>query len=94
MEVVVKTLISLAIAGAGVYVLIHSKSMARGLQNLYVQQAEKKQAQGGFRAYLFMYNPETWKTPFATFLFRAGMIFLGFWLILVAYPIVFGAIQL
>ena len=94
MEVVVKAIISLAIAGAGVLVLIHSKSMAVALQNLYVRQAEKKQAKGGMSAYLFMYNPETWKTPFATFMFRAGMIFLGFWLILVAYPIVFGAIEL
>ncbi len=91
---VVKALISLSIAGAGVFVLIHSKRMAVALQNVYVRQAEKKQAKGGMTAYLFMYNPETWKTPFATFLFRAGMIFLGIWLIIVAYPIVFGAIEL
>jgi hypothetical protein len=41
-----------------------------------------------------MYNPETWKTPFMTFMFKAMVVFLGIWLMIVAYPIVFGAIEL
>jgi hypothetical protein len=37
---------------------------------------------------------ETWKTPFMTFMFKAMVVFLGIWLMIVAYPIVFGAIEL
>lgn len=92
--VIIKALITLAIAGAGLCVLMNVSKLSRSLQGTYVRQAELKQAKGGFGAYLFMYNPETWKTPFATFIFKLGVIFLGIWLIIIAYPIVFGAIEL
>ena len=93
MEVIIKALISLAIAGAGVYVLMHVNKLAGALQGLYVRQAEKVQAKKGFGSYLFMYNPETWKTPFANFLFKSQIIFLGIFLLILAYPIVFGPIM-
>jgi hypothetical protein len=41
-----------------------------------------------------MYNPDTWKTPFATFMFKAMVVFFGVWLLIIAYPIVFGPITL
>ena len=91
--VILKALISLAIAGAGIAVLMHVNMLARALQNLYVCQAERQQAKGGWGAYLPMYNPETWKTPFMTFMFKAMVVFLGIWLMIVAYPVVFGAIE-
>ena len=92
--VILKALISLAIAGAGIAVLMHVTMLARALQNLYIRQAERQQAKGGWGAYLPVYNPETWKTPFMTFMFKAMVVFLGIWLIIVAYPIVFGPIEL
>lgn len=92
--VILKALISLAIAGAGIAVLMHVTMLARAFQNLYVRQAEGQQAKGGWGAYLPMYNPEKWKTPFMTFMFKAIVVFLGIWLMIVAYPIVFGAIEL
>ena len=92
--VILKALISLAIGGAGIAVLMYVKMLARALQNLYVRQAERQQAKGGWGAYLPMYNLETWKTPFMTFMFKAMVVFLGIWLMIVAYPIVFGAIEL
>ena len=92
--VVLKAFISLAIAGAGIAVLMHVNTMARALQDLYVRGAERQQAKGGWSAYLPMYNPETWKTPLVTFMFKAMVVFLGIWLIIIAYPVVFGSIEL
>jgi len=94
MILVAKILLSLTIAGAGLYVLTHVKSLASRMQNAYVKSAEEKQKEGGFSSYLSMYNPETWKTPFMTFIFRFGVVFLGILLLLSAYPTVFGAIVL
>jgi hypothetical protein len=94
MELLIRSLIFLTIAGAGVYVLIHANALARGLQNLYVRQAQNIQDKKDFRSYLFTYNSETWKTPFAWFMFKAVVIFFGIWLLVVAYPIVFGSIVL
>jgi len=89
-----QALISLLIAGAGVYVILRSKSLARGLQELYVRSAKKQQEKKAWNSYLFVNNPETWQTPFARLLFRAMIVFFGIMLIIIAYPIVFGPIIL
>ncbi len=95
--VIIKALIAIALAGAGSYVLTHVNQLSDDLQGLYVRHAEKVQAKKGFASYLFMYNPEIWKTPFARFLFKCLIIFsfsLDFGSFLVAIPIVFGPITL
>ena len=95
MSVIIKALISLIFAGVGVYVLMHADKFAKGCQNYYVRRAERVQSAKGFGhylAYLPVNNPETWKTSFATFMFKFGIIFLGIWLIIIAYPIMFGPI--
>jgi hypothetical protein len=80
-------LFALALAAGGIYVLTHVSKTARALQNVYVKAAEQKQERGGWSAYLYMYNPEYWKRPFAWFIFKSGMIFLGIWLLIVAFSV-------
>ncbi len=92
--IVIQTLISLVIAGAGIYVLTHVNMLSGALQDHYVREAEKVQLKKGFLSYLFFYNPELWKTPFATFIFRLQVVSGGIILIVIAYPIVFGTVTL
>ncbi len=89
-----KILTSIAIAGVGLYALTHVVALARKFQEYYVRQAERVQEKKGWASWLFVCNPEIWKTPFMWFMFRAGVIFLGVWLLLLAYPIMFGPITL
>lgn len=90
----IKTLISLTIAGVGIYILTHVKEQTLSLQNLYIRQAQKVQDKNGIGSSLYFFKPETWQTPFAVLLFKIIIIFLGIILIIGAYPIAFGPIIL
>jgi hypothetical protein len=81
----------LLVAAAG-YVLMHVNVLAQRLQDFYVRRAMRVQAKKNWNSYLFIYNPDTWKTPFARFLFKSGVIFFGIWLLLVAYATAFGPV--
>ena len=77
-------LLSCILAGAGLYVLTHPTKLARGLQNIYIRACEQKQKSGSWAAGLYIYDPDYWRRPFAWFMFKFGMIFIGIWLLLVA----------
>jgi hypothetical protein len=88
----IKTFASLLIASAGILVLVNSKGLALALQWLYIRNTSKIQESIRWDAFLFVNKPETWKTPFAWFLFRGGVIWFGIMLVITAYPIVFGPV--
>lgn len=77
----------------GVYVLTHVKSLAQRLQNSYIQKAEESQKATGVLAALNRSNPEKWKTPYMTFIFKFMVAFFGVWLLL-GIVAVFGPIEL
>ena len=67
----------------GVTCILNSHEWASRIQMLYVKQANR------------MYgNNKGWDQPWRPTLFRAVVIFLGFLLIIVAYPIIFGPVRL
>lgn len=90
----IKTLISVTLAGVGVYILTHVSEQTSSLQSVYIKRSQKIQDKKGFGSYLFFNNPETWQTPFAVWMFKLGIIFLGTMLLIGAYPIAFGPIIL
>ncbi len=73
-----------ALAAGGIYVLTHVRKLTDCLQGLYVRTATQKRNRGDWDSSLYIYNPEYWQSPFARFLFKGGVIFVGIWLLLVA----------
>lgn len=63
----------------GIFVLIKNKRIAQNMQSLYITQA-KKGSSGSVK----------WEQPWILTLFRVMVIFFGFLIIVVAYPLLFG----
>lgn len=92
-ELYFKILISVFMFTGGVYVLTHVKPLARRLQEQYIHISEESQKKTGTLATLNRSDPEKWKTPHMTFMFKAIVGFLGVWLLLGVIA-VFGPIEL
>ena len=77
-------MITCGLAAGGIYVLTHVRKLRDGLQGLYVRGAIQKRERGGWGSSLYIYNPDYWRRPLVHLLFKAGVIFTGIWLLLVA----------
>jgi ABC-type Fe3+ transport system permease subunit len=82
--IILKYLLVLLIAVAGLFLIIRNKIVAKNMQEMYVRNKDSR----------LPGDNTDWSTPGKLVLFRMIFIFWGLCLIIAAYPIVFGPVQI